>query len=1028
MPTAPLLPGLSLLDPRRLALVALVALAAVTAALTTRPAEPVATPAPQAVPSRAAAPTPAQPGASAGAKAKSQYTKLPLTFVPNRGQSPGGVRYQASGAGYHFAFHRRGVTLGFSGRGHAAAPALAAPTLGSGSAAGLTGLASAQNATLDLRFVGANPRPGVRGADRAPGRVNYLVGDHSSWHRNISTYSALAYSGLWKGIDMRFLGKPGELKYEFGVAPGADPSRIALDYGGAAGLSVAADGGLRVATRRGTLKDSAPVAYQLIDGRRVPVTASYRLNGRTGYGFTLGAYDHSRPLVIDPGVDYGTYLGGTNADEAFGVATDSSGNTYVTGFMSSSDYPTTPGAFDTTANGGSDGFVTKLSADGTTAVYSTYLGGSSSLDYPNAIAVDSSGAAYVMGYTESTNFPTAGVGVDTTYNGSGDMFVSKLSSDGSSLPWSTYLGGTGGDGYQQNGSIALDSAGNSWVDSVTQSTDFPVPGTPAQSTSGGGFSDGVLAKLNTSGVQTYGTYIGGTGADRAIDVAVGPSDAVYVSGSTNGSFPTTAGAYDTTYNDTTNDDAFVAKYTSAGAKTYATYVGSNSTDIGQRIAVDSSGNAYVAGSTYGSDFPTTLGAAQTTSAGGVMGYVTKLNSTGAALVYSTLLGGTEASPTFLTALAVDSSGNAYVAGETSSPTFPTTAGASQTTLKNGGPDGFMTKFNDTGTGRLYSTYFGGTDTEVVDDLALSPLNTARIVGWTYSTAASFPVTAGAFDTTRAGGVDSSSSRDGFMVNVDPGGALTPQCSDGVDNDGDTKIDYPADPGCTSAADNTEAPNPSAPGNPKPKPKPQPAVVVAKPAPAKTKKPATCKRRNISLLQVSRSGRRVKVRGLVAPSLAGQKVTILGNYGRKRLATVTPASNGRFSARVKAPSRRIAHRARYRARVGKSTSAVLKLYQQLHTTSVKVSGKQVTVRGKVQRSLLGRRNRVVIKRLFCGHYKTVGSARPNRKGVYSVRFSVENVGEAALYRAETRVLRTASRRQYVKRYARAVGVRLTDETG
>jgi hypothetical protein len=329
------------------------------------------------------------------------YEKLPLSFIPNEGQTDKAVRYYAQGAGYSFFFTHKGATLSFAdgeGGGHA----------------------------LALDFLGADPAATLEAQRRLSGEVNYLVGDDpANWQRGLATHGELLYGGLWPGIDMAVRGEGGKLKYEFHLQPGASVENVRLAYRGAEGLSVGPGGELLMHTSLGVLRDTAPVSYQRIGGERVPVESRYTLKRNGGYGFAVGAYDPRYPLVIDPGLDYSTFLGGTSFDQGRSIAVRD-GRAYVTGETSSANYPTTQGAFDRTFNGGnSDAFVTKLNAAGSALAYSTFLGGSGD-DRGRGIAVDGSGRAYVTGFTDSSDFPTTRGAFDRSLNGGADAFVTKL--------------------------------------------------------------------------------------------------------------------------------------------------------------------------------------------------------------------------------------------------------------------------------------------------------------------------------------------------------------------------------------------------------------------------------------------------------------------------------------------------------------------------------------------------------------------------------------------------------------------------
>jgi hypothetical protein len=663
------------------------------------------------------------------------YTKLPLSFIPNQGQTTNeeAVRYYAQGAGYGFFFTKGGAMLSFAngeGRGHA----------------------------LGLDFLGANPEATLTAQKRLSGEVNYLVGnDQAKWHQGLPTHGELLYGGLWPGIDMAVRGEGGKLKYEFHVQPGSSVEDIRLDYRGAEGLSVGAGGELLVRTSLGTLKDAAPVSYQLIGGERVGVESRYKLlkgEGGGGYGFAVGAYDPRYPLIIDPALAYSTFLGGTRIDRGDGIAVDGSGRAYVTGFINSADFPTTTGAFDTTHNGTFDAFVTKLNASGSALAYSTYLGGTSASrlrDRGHDIAEDESGRAYVTGETVSSDFPTTPDAFDTTYNGR-DAFATKLNAAGSALAYSTFLGGTGAENVNEGGGIAVDGGGNAYVTGDTFSSDFPTTAGAFDTTfngAGGGFSgrDVFVTKLNASGSQLdYSTFLGGDLFDSGEGIAVDGSGRAYVTGGTSSSdFPTTAGAFDTTFDG--GFGAFVTKLNVSGsALDYSTFLGG--TGVGGSDIAVRDGRAYVTGTAQSADYPTTAGAFDTSFNGNTDAFVTKLNAAGSALAYSTFLGGTGDDDS--EGIAVDGTGRAYVTGGTSSVDYPTTTDAFDTTF-SGGQDVFVTRFNASGSALAYSTFLGRRDFELGLSIAVEESARAYVTGGTSSV--HYPTSSGAFDTTFNGGQD-----------------------------------------------------------------------------------------------------------------------------------------------------------------------------------------------------------------------------------------------------------------------------------
>src|SRR5215204_2381432 len=385
---------------------------------------------------------------------------------------------------------------------------------------------------------------------------------------------------------MAVRGEGGNLKYEFHLKPGSSVEDVRLGYRGAERLSVGAGGQLLVQTSLGILKDAAPVSYQRIGGERVPVESRSILKGDAGgYGSAVGSYDPRYPLIIDPGLDYSTFLGGGAFDEGSGIAVRD-GRAYVTGETSSTDYPTTTGAFDRTFNGDRDAFVTKLNASGSALAYSTYLGGTST-EFSADIAVDGMSRAHVTGQTRSADYPTTTGAFDRTFNGGiADAFVTKLNASGSALAYSTFLGGTDStDEVDQGLGIAVRN-GTVYVTGESASADYPTTSGAYDTSYNGGSSDVFVTKLNASGsALAYSTFLGGTNDDIGWDIAVLDGRA-YVTGQTaSADFPTTTGAFDRTFNGGTfPGDAFVAKLNASGsALAYSTFWG-EPLPIGARVS------------------------------------------------------------------------------------------------------------------------------------------------------------------------------------------------------------------------------------------------------------------------------------------------------------------------------------------------------------------------------------------------------------------------------------------------------------
>ncbi|MCC3371656.1 SBBP repeat-containing protein [Cohnella sp. REN36] len=549
------------------------------------------------------------------------YGNLPLTFVENAGQARSDIRYLMNRPGYGVSFTPKEAMYVFTGNAHDEQ----------------TGLA------LSLQFLHANASVDIEGRQQQLEKVNYLIGnDPEKWHTGLSTYLEVAYRELWPGVDLIFHGDGGKLKYDVLAQPGARLDVIQFAYRGADRLSLDEKGNLLIHTPFGVLTEEHPVSYQVREGKRIAVESRFVLKQSEQetcvYGFGVGDdYDADYPLVIDPSLLYSTYLGGTGTETGFAIAVDGAGNAFVTGQTASLNFPITPGAFQPALAGSvsSDALVTKLNAEGTALVFSTYLGGTS-LDLGMGIAVDGAGLAYVTGQTISSDFPVTPGAFQTTIGGNRDGFVTKLNFDGTALVYSTYLGGSSVD---NGNAITVDGAGNAYVTGSTSSSNFPVTSGVFQSTLAGS-SDVFVTKLNAAGSGLlYSTYLGGSSIDEGLGIAIDVSGNAFVTGDTlSANFPTTPGAFQITL--AGSFDAFVTKLNEGGtALVYSTYLGGSGSDAGNGIAIDGSGNAYVAGATSSTDFPVTPGAFQPAFGGVSDAFVTKLDANGTQLVYSTFLGG-----------------------------------------------------------------------------------------------------------------------------------------------------------------------------------------------------------------------------------------------------------------------------------------------------------------------------------------------------------------------------------------------------
>jgi uncharacterized protein (TIGR03437 family) len=636
---------------------------------------------------------------------------VPLSFEPNQGQAASTVQFLSRGSGYALFLAPGKVVLNLERQ----QPASAAATGQSPQAASVD--------TLRMSLIGANAKANAVGLAPQPGVVSYFIGnDPKKWRSGIPTYGKVEYPQVYPGVDLVFYGNQRQLEYDFVVAPGADPSRIAWRIDGAR-ASVDAEGNLVLRASNGPASFKKPVLYQLDGDNKTNVEGSFAVAGNQ-VRFRLGSYDHSRALIVDPVLSYASYLAGSATDQiglstgpgtaqmgvSQGLAVDSAGSVYVAGYTYSLDFPTKNpyesappakqfGGVSAPPGDWPSAFVTKFSPDGSSLVYSTYLGGNNQ-DYIYAIAVDSSGSTYMTGQTNSTGFPVTS-GAYQTICGNVSAFVTKLNPTGTGLVYSTFLGSYA---YAYANSIAVDSAGRAYIAGNEQTQCSPQGCFPTTSGAviggnepgGGSPLYAFVAAFNPAGSQLlYSTLFGdlngskctnGCGSTWTTGVAVDANGYFYLVGETEaGRLPTTAGVVQPTGAPLDTNGAslqasrgFIAKFapvTSAGGVTlaYATYLGgqTNASDYISGIAIDSSSNAYVVGYTNSKDFPVTSGAYSTVcGTGGVTcaaAHVTKLNPTGTAILWSTYVGDAKSDRTdalyFTGPIQLDGKGNIYIMGQ-----------------------------------------------------------------------------------------------------------------------------------------------------------------------------------------------------------------------------------------------------------------------------------------------------------------------------------------------------------------------------
>ncbi|MBI5375841.1 MAG: SBBP repeat-containing protein [Candidatus Schekmanbacteria bacterium] len=585
------------------------------------------------------------------------------------------------------------------------------------------GLANGESFTpLRETLLGTIPST-IKGESKSATQVNYFVGNKENWKSNISTWDSVNLGEVYEGVELKLKAYGKNVEKLFYVNECGDVDDIKLTFDGAEDISVNKDGELEIETALGTVKFTKPFAYQEIDGKKVEVKCDFVTNSFS-YGFQVTSYNKNYPLVIDPSIVYSTYLGGSSFDYGYGIDADCSGNVYVIGGTESTDFIISS-PYQGDSGGSADIFVTKINSSGS-VIYSTYIGGNG-YDRGYDIAVDCSGNAYITGFTESSNFPTVSP-IRATNGGGMDVFITKINPSGSSLIYSTYLGGNSSDvGF----AIAVNASGNAYITGSTLSSNFPkyhnvIPNSKYGTTDA---SDAFIVKINLSGTGLlYSMLLGGNNDDEAKGIAVDGNGNIYVAGNTNSSdFPTVLPIQATKAGTGTTSDAFVTKINAAGtAILYSTYIGGSNIDYANGADVDSAGNVYITGATKSNNFPTVLPIKG--YGGGYDAFVTKINESGSAIVYSTYLGSGYGD--FGNGIAVDNSGNAYVAGNTGG-NFPQVLPVQTTNLDGG--DAFITKINASGDAFVFSTRYGGQESDDARAIAIDSSGNIYITGNTSST-------------------------------------------------------------------------------------------------------------------------------------------------------------------------------------------------------------------------------------------------------------------------------------------------------
>ena len=683
------------------------------------------------------------------------YDQNPLSFEPNVGQTNSQVQFLSQGPGYSLFLNSQEAVLSLQKL--PATSAQAAPP----SAA----------TVVQMQLVGANLAANGVGLNKLPGVSNYFDGASSKdWLTNVPNYGQVEYQNVYAGINLIYFGNQQQLEFNFQVGPGADPGLITMNFQGVKSLTLDSAGDLVLQTSGGKVIEQAPVAYQEMGGAKQVIAGSFVLQGSNQVGFQVGPYDHSQPLVIDPVVVYSTYLGGSGDDVGSAIAVDSSGNTFVTGYTNSANFPAKPGSLQPTSQGGEETYVTKFDPDGQ-IIASTYLGGTPTglqrnFNDASGIGVDKAGNVYITGSAEYdtsappfpttlTPFPTGG-----TVFAQG-AYVAELSPTLNQLVYSTYLGSGISGSSDYSAGIAVDAAGDAYVAGNYEDVLQQVYATGSKTLGLAPFvaqlnpSGGVVFNetINQNSVGTLSSYIGGgssigdANGNYAEGIAIDAAGNAYVVGSTDSN--TFGSAVAPIVANPAGYDVFVLKVDTNGAQQYLVQLGGIATNAtpsdpnynlglnfginsGSAIAVDAAGAVYVTGSTDALDFPTvspfqstfkggtsplTTGS-KIVSSNGTSAFVFKLNPAGTQLLYSTYLGGSGDGINIQTGfpnseddsgngIAVNGAGDAYVIGSTNSVDFPT-LNAVQSNFGQGNQDAFITKLTSAGSGLIYSTFYSGT--------------------------------------------------------------------------------------------------------------------------------------------------------------------------------------------------------------------------------------------------------------------------------------------------------------------------------
>ena len=681
------------------------------------------------------------------------YGQNQMGFEPNIGQTDQSVQFMARGEGYTVFLTNTEAVLVFP----AELPSLEAEATTTNGPAPTVGL----NNTLRLQILEANPTAAISGMEETPTTINRMIGqDKTQWHSNVPVYRKVQYQEMYPGIDLVYYGNQHRLEYDFVIHPGAEPSVIKMGIQGSDQATLDDEGNLLLSMKGGTLRLQKPALSQTVAGTNTAIQGGFALlkpeatdpkPGTIQIAFEVGSYDPTLPLIIDPIINYASYIGGEGQDIGEAIAIDNAGHGYLVGTTDSFTFPVTPNAFQQSAiSTDRDIFVTKFDTETSDIIFSTYIGGEGD-DLATGVALDPEGSPYITGQTNSLTFPTQNP-LQESLQGESDAFVLKLAQDGSTLLYSTYVGGTNMDTAH---GIAVDQVGQAYITGETASVDFPTEN-PFDVILGDGRedpqSDAFVTKLGPQGSSLlFSTFLGGSANDVGHSIARDQEGGIYITGETaklpvtpgssvsspSSPFPITPGAFQATFGGGATD-AFIAKLSSTlageAALLYSSYLGGNGEDVGLDLFVDQEKQVYLTGRTTSeSGFPLTADAFDPIFNGGQDAFLAKVDVEGVgqdALAYATYVGGSQHDVGV--AIGKDTLGRPCITGTTTSADFPLENPLEGQGALKGGTDIFLAKFQADDSTLLFSSFLGGSADDVVTDMSLDPDNFAYLTGHTRS--------------------------------------------------------------------------------------------------------------------------------------------------------------------------------------------------------------------------------------------------------------------------------------------------------